>query len=493
MRLGFLILAHNDPAGLKRLTDHLVGQGGSVVIHFDRNGAPEALQEVLELERSYPGKVRVISEVRCRWGEWSLVEAVLRALAEFPKMGETPDYIHLMSGAEMPIRPMSELREFLARYPDLDFIECCDITRKPWVKGGLSIERLKFYFPFNFRTHRSLFDRLVRWQRKLHIRRRMPMNLTPHMGSQWWTMRWSTCQKVLDFTARHPEVPKFFRSTWIPDESYFPTLIAKLVPSWEIADLQLTFHHLTPAGRPYVFYNDHLPWLRRIPHFFVRKVSPQASMLWNADLGNLARGRRLPTPARLAKVRDLLRARIDASCSIKGVVPGYIPDPLKAPAIKIPHQAVLCLVRDHASLAACESAARNTPGVSWLGRPFAPKDVAMPDEVQASVGISAAGWKLRDAFPEDFLRQLLAVQGGHRLPLAAVWIGMDEPDLKALSNFPGLMPFYVRTGEQSAPHHESRTMGYFHDLNPAFQARIVTVDSHCLSSAIAAAAEDVGK
>ncbi len=486
MTLGFIILAHDRPDSIRRLCSTLTAGGGRVVIHFDAGAAEDDKSAVREIAAAHPDHVRVISKVRCRWGEWSLVEAVLRAMREFSAMPGKPDFIHLMSAADFPLRPLEDLREFLRRHPERDFIECCDITKRRWVKGGLGRERFRLFFPFNYRRSRKAFDRMVALQKFLRIRRRMPRGLTPHMGSQWWTMRWSTCAKLLDYVNSHPAVVRYFRRTWIPDESFVQTLVAKLVPRHEIADLQLTFHHLTPTGRPYVFYNDHLSLLKRTPHFFVRKVSPHASNLWDAGLEQRSPAKRIPTEKRLAKVRDLLRSRIDANYLVTSMVPGYTPDPKEPLVIPIPHPALVCLVENRAMLDECERVARATPGTVWLGRPFAPKEVAMPEEALATIGMSAASWKLRDEFPADFLRQLLEAQPSGKVPVAAIWIGRDEPDLVALAHFTGLMPMHVVGGEVP-PHRASQVAGHFHDRSPAFQARIVRVPSSRLAAAISAA------
>ena len=309
MTLGFIILAHHQPDAVRRLVDLLANDGNRVVIHFDTSASKEDQQTVARIAADKPGQVTVISKVHCVWGEWSLVEAVLLSLLEFRKQPDPPDYIHLMSGADFPIRPIEDLKRFLRGSPNHDFIECCDISQTSWVKGGLGRERLRFFYPFNFRTHRKSFDRMVRWQRKLKIRRRIPLELTPHMGSQWWTLRWSTCAKLLEFITKHPEVPRFFRSTWIPDESFFQTVIAEIIPKREIAGIQLIFHHLTLAGRPYVFYNDHLPTLRKLPHFFIRKVSPAAQEIYG--ILHVPSNKRVPKWRNLIKCRDLVRAKID--------------------------------------------------------------------------------------------------------------------------------------------------------------------------------------
>ncbi|MES2982339.1 MAG: beta-1,6-N-acetylglucosaminyltransferase [Verrucomicrobiota bacterium] len=322
MKIGFILLAHNEPAAIRRLVDILAGAGHSVAIHFDASSPAEEREAVSLLEMSYPGLVRVTSKIHCKWGEWSLVEATLLMLRIFEKMPDKPDFIHLMSGADFPIRPIADMQEFLRRHPDQDYVESYDITKKCWVKGGLSMERFQFFFPVNFRSSRKTFNRLVGLQRTFGIRRKIPLALTPHMGSQWWTLRWSTCQKILEFIDKNPRVVRYFRSTWIPDESFFPTLIGYLIPRSEISNIQLLLHHFTPIGRPYIIYQDHIPLVCKIPHFFIRKVTPSArEAVWEA-----ARHRKspIPHPRDLARVHHLLSTAIDKNYELTDSMPGYI-------------------------------------------------------------------------------------------------------------------------------------------------------------------------
>ncbi len=309
MKLGFIILAHNEPETVSHLVSILAADNNQIVIHFDANSPTKQRELVSNLAIQYPGNVRVISKIHCKWGEWSLVEAVLLALQEFQSMANKPDFVHLMSAADFPIRSIADMRKFLQRNPGQDFIESHDITKKPWVKGGLSMERFEFFFPVNFRTSRQTFLLLTRIQRMIRMKRKIPFALTPCMGSQWWTLRWATCEKILDFIRQHPKVVRYFRSTWIPDESFFPTLVGHLIPRGEIANIQLLFHHFTPIGRPYIIYSDHVSIVRKLPHFFVRKVSPSArDSLWKAVQN---RKSPIPRPKHLACVHALIAKEID--------------------------------------------------------------------------------------------------------------------------------------------------------------------------------------
>lgn len=401
MKIGFIILAHDQPDTIRRLVDILAGAGHRVVIHFDKNASPCQLEAVCSIEQVYPGKVRVISEVHCVWSEWSLVEAVLVALREFTRMPEKPDYVHLLSAADFPIRPIEDLEKFLGQNAGKDFVECCDITKRKWVKGGLSLERFWFYFPVNFRTQRKTFDCLVYLQRIWRIRRKIPLGMIPHMGSQWWTLRWSTCEKILDFVEDHPKVVSYFKSTWIPDESFFPTVIAHLIHHSEIVNIQLLIHHLTPNGRPYIIYKDHIPLIRKLPHFFIRKVADSA----RDELSDVMqiRNRALPRLRHLARAHDLVCNAIDHSYRHSVIVPGHI---WGSAPVRKPNLVVIFLAEDEASVAFVRAQASIHPNTKWMGRPFAPYAIELSDEIFAKTGTAREMLTLREKFQNQFIDAL---------------------------------------------------------------------------------------
>jgi hypothetical protein len=418
MKLGFIILAHNQPAAIRQQVDVLAGAGHRVVVHFDTS-APKAQQDaVRSLESAYPGQVHVVSKVHCVWGEWSLVEAVLVSLREFAGMPEKPDYIHLMSGADFPIRPIADLEEFLRRNAGRDFIECCDITQRRWVKGGLSMERFRFFFPVNFRTRRKTFDRLVRWHRKLHIRRKIPLGMTPHMGSQWWTLRWTTCDAILSFLRNHPGVVRYFRLTWIPDESFFQTVVAHLVPRREIADLQLILHHLTPTGRPYVVHKDHLGMVSKLPHFFIRKVSP--AVLGTLQTIAATRKSPIPRPSHLARVRDLVRGAIDRNYQYTTFLPGY---PHGTPPRGPADHAIIVLTANDLETSIVQAHATAHPAAAWGGRPCAEHVIDLADDFLAASGLTRAMTRVRDTFPQQFAHTLRAAMPEDKVAVFVVQSG----------------------------------------------------------------------
>lgn len=275
--IAFLILAHKDPAGLAATIRLLVGAGDRVALHFDRN-APAAAFAALRTEFAGNPSVAFAPRLRCGWGEWSLVAATLAlvrtARAAFP--GAT--HFAMLSGDCAPIKPRAHIARVLAP-ADRDYIEHHDFFESDWIRTGLKAERLVYRHYVNERSRKRLFYALLWLQRRLGLERALPAGLRIRIGSQWWVLRRGTLDRVLAFLDARPDVLRFFRTTWIPDETFFQTLVAHVTPRAEVANRTLTFLAFSDYGLPLVLHDDHADLLLAEDHLFARKVAPGAKRL----------------------------------------------------------------------------------------------------------------------------------------------------------------------------------------------------------------------
>lgn len=279
MKLAFVILAHDDPGNLFRLIKRLSVDGDLVVVHWDKKN-PFDLQAAAAgcLDARSLARLRFSRRVAVEWGRWSMVEATLACLDELEQSGEAFDYAVLLSGADYLIKPVSALKAFLRRNRDREYIECVDPDSDPWVVQGLVKERFLHHHWFNWRDNPKLFDWSLKTQKKLGLKRKIPDKLKPYFGSQWWALTWPTLKQVLTISRRRA-IRQFFKTTWVPDEMFFQTIVVAVVPKERIVSSGLTFYHFTHQGKPLVFYNDHFDFLIRQDYFFARKLSAQAVQL----------------------------------------------------------------------------------------------------------------------------------------------------------------------------------------------------------------------
>jgi hypothetical protein len=297
--VGFVMLVHDPLDRAAEVARHLARQGAPVVIHVDAR-VPKDTFDTFAARLGDQPRIRFARRRRCRWGTWSIVAATLEAarqiLAEFPEVG----HVFLACGTALPLRPVAALRAFLAARPGTDFIESVTTEDVGWTIGGLDRERFTLSFPFAWKSQRPLFDLWVWMQRRMGLRRRIPEGIAPHMGSQWWCLTRGTLERIMS-DPEGARYRRYFRHVWIPDESYFQTLVRRHARRLESRSLTLAKFDF--QGRPHVFHDDHLDLLRQSDRFMARKVWPQARALYDHFLSDRpARPLALADPSRIDRL-----------------------------------------------------------------------------------------------------------------------------------------------------------------------------------------------
>ena len=280
MTVGIVMLVHTALDRAEQVARHWTSAGCPVVIHVDLNVPTKAYRAFTQALSADP-LIRFSKRHRCEWGRWGLVAATQSAAELMLKSQKDVSHVYLASGACLPLRPVEDLIDYLAASPRTDFIESATTSDVPWPIGGLDQERFTMRFPLSWKRHRRLFDLSVALQRWLKFKRRLPPGLAPHMGSQWWCLTRQTLSAILDDPQRDV-YDRYFRQVWIPDESYFQTLVR--LYSRNIESRSLTLSKFDFQGKPHIFYDDHLQLLRRSDCFVARKIWPQANRLYDTFL-----------------------------------------------------------------------------------------------------------------------------------------------------------------------------------------------------------------
>jgi len=299
MSFGVVMLVHTALNRAEQVVRHWAAAGCPVVIHVDRI-VPRATHDAFVTALADLPDVQFSKRHRCEWGTWGLVAATQVASEQMLRNFPEVRHVYLASGSCLPLRPIAELRAYLAARPRTDFIESATIADVPWTVGGLDFERFTLRFPFSFRSQRFLFDRYVAFQRRFKMYRRIPEGIVPHMGSQWWCLTRQTLSAILEDPER-PIYDGYFRRVWIPDESYFQTLVR--LYSQNVESRSLTLSKFDYQGKPHIFYDDHLQLLRRSDCFVARKIWPHAERLYHTFLTseNAMKGAE-PNPGKIDRI-----------------------------------------------------------------------------------------------------------------------------------------------------------------------------------------------
>jgi hypothetical protein len=262
-------------------------------------------------------------------------------------------------------------------------------------------------------------------QQWLRLKRRFPAGLSPHLGSQWWTLTWPTCRQILA-AGRDRKIRRFFQTVAIPDEMFFQTIVAANVPRHRIAPAGLTFSQFTDYGVPVVYYADHADYLARQPFYFARKISPHADDLRDALDAVVHGGRKLPAlqPAHIA----LRSAEYEAVRLARRQVPAgsrtiaHIADPeLGDVATLRPFLALIGASREE--LAFLQQVLAASGAVVCHGALFQPGHIPFLGGLERYAGYRRDDVRLRDHCPTTFLadvmRKSARVPSGLLLPWRA--------------------------------------------------------------------------
>ncbi|MFL4469138.1 DUF5928 domain-containing protein [Tateyamaria armeniaca] len=274
-KIAYILLCHKDPDAVVKQAERLTTAGDYMSIHFDARADPAHFKQISAALKDNPNVTFAHRRIRCGWGEWSLVQATLYAVESAVEAFPRATHFYMLSGDCMAIKTAQYVHNFLDEN-DADFIESFDYFKSDWIKTGMKEERLIYRHFFNERSHKRQFYASMHLQQRLGLTRSIPADVDVQIGSQWWCLRRRTIEWVLDFTRQRRDVMRFFRTTWIPDETFFQTVVRHVVPEDEIRCRTLTFLLFSDYGMPVTFYDDHYDLLLGQDFLFARKISPEA-------------------------------------------------------------------------------------------------------------------------------------------------------------------------------------------------------------------------
>ena len=215
MKIAHLILAHAAPDQLSRLIGALEDQHSRCFVHLDRKADLNAFAFLRDRERVtlVPGRVDV------GWGAYSIVEATLQGFRAIVNSGEDFGYINLLSGADYPLQSPSQIHDFFTLNAGKNFMEYYSVHGE-WTEA---VPRLTEYHLTNYNFPGKYL--VQKWMNRLLPTRTMPAGLEPVGRSQWMSLTPDAVKYMLHYLDSHPEVVRFFKLTWAPDETIFQTIL----------------------------------------------------------------------------------------------------------------------------------------------------------------------------------------------------------------------------------------------------------------------------
>lgn len=267
MKHAFLILAHKNFNQLSLLIDLLDNPQIDIFLHVDKKSSG------FDLPICKYSKLIQIPSMRTNWGGYSLVECELRLLEE-ALIQDTYDFIHLISGQDLPIQSVEEILRFYDLHSNYNFVH--------YDKPLASIERckrVKYYYLFQDikPRRRSLLGLcqkiLVLMQKCIFIDRTKKYEGEFKAGSQWWSIKPDLARYILSQRElirrlfRFTMCDEMFVQTLVYNSDYFHTLYIQETDDLHANQLLVDFS----SGASKVWTMDDIERIRNCDLLFARK------------------------------------------------------------------------------------------------------------------------------------------------------------------------------------------------------------------------------
>ncbi|WEK36533.1 MAG: beta-1,6-N-acetylglucosaminyltransferase [Candidatus Pseudobacter hemicellulosilyticus] len=225
MKHGIIITAYKNLQHLLLMADFF-DDDFLLFIHLDKKMSyPEnELQQLL----NHPRIAFVSRQYEVNWGGFNHLKSLLLLAEEAVKDPEV-GYVHSISGGDYPIQSADAFKKIMREAEGKEFLDHWPMPAPFWKGGGFDrICYYNFYDQYNARTHRGyqMIDRLIRLQKALGIKRKLPAVFPAmHGGSTWWSLSRACTEYLVSFTRNNKRVFNRFRYTFCSEEIYVHTVL----------------------------------------------------------------------------------------------------------------------------------------------------------------------------------------------------------------------------------------------------------------------------
>jgi hypothetical protein len=212
--LACVVLAHTDPVQVRRLVHAL--DPFPVFLHCDVS-TPDVVFEAMTTD--LPSRCHVLPRMATGWARWENVEAELAGYDAALATGA--GHVALLTGTDYPLASVQQIEELLRSNPGVSFARLQRLPYPQWRGGGFP--RLRY-------RHWAFGKRMLR----LPVPRRLPSDISFAGGSQLKVLSADHARSVLVAARAHPDLVAFFRRSWVPDETFIPSVLStpRLTPTW---------------------------------------------------------------------------------------------------------------------------------------------------------------------------------------------------------------------------------------------------------------------
>ncbi len=224
MDLAFLILVHKNPGQVQRLVDYLLANACTVYMHVDRKHA-SVYSGFIEKNKNRKN-LQIFQRYRLHWGSFNQIRATFYLL-KLAVQAKRHDFISLISGQDIPIKPIGTLREYLSRHRGRSFLSHKTLPAADWGLNGGTDRVTLFWFSHYPPGLGFIFWRLANlihiFQAKTGWKRDLGLPL--YGGPNWFTLNAEAAAYASRYVKTHPVFFNKFWFTRLADEIIMQTIL----------------------------------------------------------------------------------------------------------------------------------------------------------------------------------------------------------------------------------------------------------------------------
>lgn len=275
---AYLIMAHHNFEQLLRLMQFLDSEDSDIYLHVDRKAADYDVSAVRNTCRL--SRVILLPRKKLAWSGSSLTKCEIAMLCK--ALPSKYDYYHLISGDDIPLRPLTEIHQYFDAHAGGQFVSInWEATRNPGIYSRIR----QFYLFQDLIGRRGAGLRALLWefqlilvnvQKKLGVDRCRDFRLRLGKGSQWFSVTHDFAEytvKLYDtelkrrFAFSKASDELLMQTAILNSEEFFPRLSSN-------GNMRLIDWSRSPdGGSPYTFTSDDYEQMMASGKLWARKVS----------------------------------------------------------------------------------------------------------------------------------------------------------------------------------------------------------------------------
>ncbi|TPV33862.1 beta-1,6-N-acetylglucosaminyltransferase [Paucihalobacter ruber] len=223
MKQAILITAYKNFEHLYEIANFF-DQRFEIYIHVDKKS--ELPNKVINELSTLPQVKLVSQKYKVNWGGINHLKCILYLSVEALK-NKNINRFHVITGHDYPVKTKDYFISFFESHQENNYMVYRELPYQNWPNGGLDrLEYYNFYDWINAKKHRPLIFKLVNWQKKLGIKRKLSKKLPKlYGGESYWSLNRKALAYIMEYTKEEPYFLRRMKHSFCSEEIYIQTVL----------------------------------------------------------------------------------------------------------------------------------------------------------------------------------------------------------------------------------------------------------------------------